>query len=107
MQFTGPDGQPVRPEDLIVSHTERLHLLAVSEDLSDYQHLHPQATGVPGEYRFDWQPLRAGDYRLYFALLCRPVCAAHWSTVTVAGRSQSDPAARHAVNLQAKQKNMP
>ena len=104
MQFTGPDGQPVRPEDLIVSHTERLHLLAVSEDLSDYQHLHPQATGVPGEYRFDWQPLRAGDYRLYFDFIVQASLrrALVDTQVTVAGRPQSDTAAQtRAVNLQA------
>jgi hypothetical protein len=94
----------VRPEDLIVSHTERLHLLAVSEDLSDYQHLHPQATGVPGEYRFDWQPLHAGDYRLYFDFIVQASLrrALVDTEVTVAGRSQSDPAAQtRAVNLQA------
>ena len=110
MQFTGPDGQPVRPEDLIVSHTERLHLLAVSEDLSDYQHLHPQATGVPGEYRFDWQPLRAGDYRLYFDFIVQASLrrALVDTQVTVAGRSQSDPAAQtRAVNLQAQTEQLP
>ena len=58
-------GKPVAPEDLLITHTRRLHLLVVDPTLDDYQHLHPEATRVPGEWVCTFTPRRAGTYRVF------------------------------------------
>jgi hypothetical protein len=58
-------GKPLRPEDLLVTHTERLHLLIVDPTLRDYQHVHPRPTGAAGEWSFEFAPRLAGSYRFF------------------------------------------
>jgi hypothetical protein len=58
-------GKPVAPEDLLVTHTRRLHLLIVDPSLSDYQHVHPDSTGKPGEWAFSFTPRLSGTYRVF------------------------------------------
>jgi len=65
-ELTGPQGKTVGADQLIVSHTERIHLLVVSDDLVDYQHVHPEPTSVRGQYKFTLTPRQAGSYRAYF-----------------------------------------
>jgi len=59
------DGGPVTHEDLLVVHTERIHLLIIDESLEDYHHEHPRATEVPGEFAFTFTPRRDGSYRVF------------------------------------------
>ena len=35
------DGSPLAADEIALSHTEKIHLLAVDPSLDDYQHLHP------------------------------------------------------------------
>ena len=65
LRLTAPDGRPVTPADLIVAHTEKLHLLIVDETLTDYHHEHPKPTETPGEYRFDFKPRFGGVYHVW------------------------------------------
>lgn len=58
-------GKPITPEDLLVVHTQRLHLLVIDPALSDYQHLHPQPGKNAGEWEFLFTPRRAGLYRIF------------------------------------------
>ena len=58
-------GQGIAYEDIVVSHTERIHLMAVDPSLSDYQHLHPQPAGAPGYYQFEITPTKAGTYHVF------------------------------------------
>lgn len=58
-------GKPVAPEDLLVTHTRKLHLLIVDPTLSDYQHVHPEPTKRPGEWAFTFTPRLAGAYRVF------------------------------------------
>ncbi|MBL9212245.1 MAG: hypothetical protein JNL92_17430 [Opitutaceae bacterium] len=58
-------GKPVEPADLLVTHTRRLHLLLVDPTLTDYQHVHPDPSGRPGEWRFAFTPRAAGTYRIF------------------------------------------
>ena len=58
-------GKPLVPEDLLVTHTRRLHLLIVDPTLQDYQHVHPEPTKTAGEWRFEFSPQRAGAYRFF------------------------------------------
>jgi hypothetical protein len=58
-------GKPIGPSDLLVAHTEKLHLLIVDPTLSDYQHVHPKPGRHAGEWKFSLTPERAGAYRVF------------------------------------------
>lgn len=58
-------GKHLGPEDLVVAHTEKLHLLIVDPSLVDYQHVHPKPTGGPGEWAFSFTPKSGGNYRIF------------------------------------------
>ncbi len=58
-------GKPIAPEDLLVAHTRKLHLMAVDPTLSDYQHIHPEPGKHPGEWTFSMAPQRPGLYRVF------------------------------------------
>lgn len=58
-------GKAIAPEDLLVTHTRRLHLLLIDPSLTDYQHVHPEPGPKPGEWRFAFTPLRPGTYRVF------------------------------------------
>jgi hypothetical protein len=59
------DGRPVVFDDLLVVHTQRIHLLIQDHSLGDYHHAHPTPTGTPGEYGFTFTPKRPGSYRIW------------------------------------------
>jgi hypothetical protein len=63
--LTTPAGRPVREEDLVLTHTEKVHLLIVDSTLEDYHHVHPVPTAVPGEYTFTFAPRHGGIYRVF------------------------------------------
>lgn len=58
-------GRGIAYEDIVVSHTERIHLMAVDPSLTDYQHLHPQPAGAPGHYQFEMTPTMSGTYNVF------------------------------------------
>jgi hypothetical protein len=59
------NGKPIAVQDLLVVHTRRLHLLIADPSLSDYQHVHPEPTGAPGEWKFQFTPHASGEYRVF------------------------------------------
>lgn len=70
--LTSASGKPVTEADLLVVHTQKLHLLVIDPALEDYQHLHPVATTVAGEYAVEFTPRRAGEYRVFADFTPRP-----------------------------------
>jgi len=58
-------GKPVTPEDLLIAHTQKLHLLIIDPTLTDYQHVHPRPGQRPGEWIFAFTPKRTGLYRVF------------------------------------------
>jgi len=58
-------GKPVGPADLLVAHTQKLHLLIIDPTLTDYQHVHPVPGRRPGEWTFQFVPRLGGLYRLF------------------------------------------
>ena len=58
-------GKAIAPEDLLVAHTRKLHLLVTDPTLSDYQHIHPEPGRRPGEWKFAMAPGRPGLYRVF------------------------------------------
>jgi hypothetical protein len=67
------DGAAVYPPDLMVTHTERIHLLIIDPSLTDYHHEHPRATGAPGEYAFAFTPRLPGRYLVWADVRPRPL----------------------------------
>ena len=63
------DGTPVLIKDLMVMHTQPIHLLIVDPSLTDYHHEHPVPTEVPGEYAFAFTPTKSSSYRIWADLV--------------------------------------
>jgi hypothetical protein len=59
------NGKPVPVSDLMVVHTQPIHLLVIDRSLGDYHHIHPTPTSTPGEYAFTFTPLKPGPYQVY------------------------------------------
>ncbi|GAP99485.1 hypothetical protein [Leptolyngbya sp. NIES-2104] len=51
-------------QDLKIVHEQAIHLLVVSEDLSEFYHLHPEQE-AEGRFRLVYTFPQAGQYRLY------------------------------------------
>ena len=94
-------GKPVGPADLLVAHTQKLHLLIVDPTLTDYQHVHPVPGRHPGEWEFQFDPRFGGLYRLFAdftpAATGRGLYASTDLTVTGPVGPVGDRAARPAV----------
>ena len=58
-------GKPIAPEDLLIAHTRKLHLLIVDPWMDDYQHVHPEPGRARGEWTFAFTPRREGRYRVF------------------------------------------
>lgn len=58
-------GKPIAPPDLLLAHTEKLHLLIFDPELRDYQHVHPSPGKTDGEWAFTFVPHRLGKYRVF------------------------------------------
>jgi P-type Cu+ transporter len=56
------DGQPLK--DVGLSHEAWIHLVVMRDDLTGFQHIHPQPTGTPGEFALDVVFPTAGRYAL-------------------------------------------
>ena len=66
MNIKQADGSPLSADDVALSHTRKIHLLAVDPSLGDYQHLHPEADPLfKGIWRFTLTPRKAGKYKVY------------------------------------------
>ena len=63
------DDQPVTLNDLKEAHTQKVHLLIVDDSLTDYHHIHPEATKEPGVYQFEWTPKAKGSYKRWADLV--------------------------------------
>lgn len=59
------NGRPLRWEDIVMSHTERIHALVVDPSLGDHRHIHPQPAGPNGHYLLQLSPRTPGDHRVY------------------------------------------
>ena len=57
------------PQDIAITHTEKLHLMVIDDHLEDYQHLHPVPTLEPGWWLVEITPKFGGKYHLFFDLV--------------------------------------
>lgn len=65
LTLTTSGGKSIGPDDLLVVHEQKLHLMIVDPSVTDYQHVHPQPTGGAGQWRFSFTPKFGGTYRLF------------------------------------------
>ena len=60
------DGSPLTAAEVALSHTKKIHLLAVDESLSDYHHLHPEPDSLhDGVWHFSLTPENVGKYVVF------------------------------------------
>lgn len=64
-KLTTSTGKTIGPQDVLVTHTQRLHLLIFDPELHDYQHVHPVPGEHPGEWKFSFTPRAGGLYRIF------------------------------------------
>lgn len=69
IQLSKADRSPATYDDLMVMHTQPIHLLIEEPGLGDYHHEHPVETEVPGEYSFSFTPQRSAPYRIWADLV--------------------------------------
>ncbi|MDX1448373.1 MAG: ATPase P, partial [Acidimicrobiia bacterium] len=62
--YTITDERTGAPIDLARVHDAWMHVIAISDDLSDFVHVHPEPTGVPGQVAVDLTFARSGRYQL-------------------------------------------
>ncbi len=65
LQLQTSYGETLRPSELAVTQTQKLHLLVVDASLEDYQHIHPVPDGDSGDWTFSFTPKRPGPYHVY------------------------------------------
>jgi len=59
------DKAPLLHSDLLVMHTQPIHLLIEEPGLGDYHHEHPVPTETPGVYEFTFTPRKTAPYRIW------------------------------------------
>ncbi len=63
------DNAPLLLDDLMVMHSQPIHLLIEEPGLGDYHHEHPVPTETPGEYVFSYTPAKTAPYRIWADLV--------------------------------------
>ena len=59
------EGKPLGVNELMVIHTQPIHLLIVDQSLGDYHHEHPMPAANLGEFTFAFTPTKPGPYRVF------------------------------------------
>ena len=97
------NGQDIGPADLLVSQTQKIHLLVADPSLQDYQHIHPVPGEKNGEWLFALTPRLGGHYCVYAdftpVVTARSLYAA--TDIQVEGKTSADVPARSWVFEQA------
>ena len=94
-------GNPVIITDLRVVHTQRIHLLIIDASLTDYHHVHPLPTAVPGEYAFTFTPTKPGTYRAWADLRTTLTGFQEYAMTDISAAGQGEPLPAKAVILRA------
>ena len=90
VQIKRRDGSPVLIKDLLVMHTQPIHLLVVDPSLTDYHHEHPVPTATPGEYAFSFTPTKNAPYRIWADVVPADSGVQEYPAVELAGTGAAD-----------------
>ena len=88
------DGEPVTRRDLLVMHTEKIHLLIVDSSLTDYHHEHPKPADRPGEYTFSFTPRKPGPYRIFADVVPTETSLQEYVVGEIAADTKGEPVRR-------------
>lgn len=91
VQIKRRDGSPVVLDELMVMHTQPIHLLIVDPSLEDYHHEHPAPTSTPGEYAFSFTPKKSSLYRVWADLVPVATGVQEYPAVELPGTGKVDP----------------
>jgi len=64
-QLRHRDGSPMKIADLLVTHTQPIHVLIQEPGLGDFHRIAPQPASAPGEYTFTFTPTKPGPHRMW------------------------------------------
>jgi len=94
------DSEALTGAELVEAHEHKLHVMAIDQSLTDYQHVHPVEVDA-GRWSFEVTPKYAGEYKVYAdaTLAEENERALGIGSFTVAGEPQS---IAKAVNSQTK-----
>jgi hypothetical protein len=90
VQIKRRDGSPVLLDDLMVMHTQPIHLLIVDPSLEDYHHEHPTPTETPGEYAFSFTPKKSSLYRMWADVVPVATGVQEYPAVELPGTGKAD-----------------
>jgi len=88
-------------DQLIETHTKKIHLLIVDQSLTDYHHEHPQPTGTDGDYSFEFTPRKPGPYLAWADLRPLPLGLQEYDKTIIAGTGQPEPISDKVTKLSA------
>ena len=95
------ENEPVTLNELIETHTRKIHLLIVDGSLTDYHHEHPQASTTPGDYAFEFTPQKPGPYLAWADLRPAPLGLQEYEKAVIPGDGDSAPMSEKAPRLVA------
>lgn len=82
---------PVTLDQLIETHTKKIHLLIVDQSLTDYHHEHPQPTDTPGDYSFEFTPTKPGTYYAWADVRPLPLGLQEYDKTLIPGTGEPEP----------------
>ena len=88
-------GKPIAPEDLLVTQTQKVHLLIADRGQVDYQHIHPAPGRVPGEWVFSFTPRVSGPYRVFADFAPAATALGLYATADIVVPGEAPPAPLH------------
>jgi hypothetical protein len=62
-------GEPIKKDDLMVTHSKEVHLIIADSGLQDYQLTHASPTETAGDFTFSFTPMVSANYRLWVAVV--------------------------------------
>jgi len=92
---------PVTLDELLETHTRKIHLLIIDASLTDYHHEHPQPTTMPGDYAFTFTPIKPGPYSAWADLRALPLGLEELEKTVIAGRGEPQPIPSKETRLSA------
>lgn len=92
---------PVGLDQLIETHTKKIHLLIVDQSLTDYHHEHPRPNGTPGDYSFSFTPSKPGNYYAWADLRPLPFGLQEYDKAIIAGTGNAEPLTDKATRMTA------
>jgi hypothetical protein len=99
IKLTKLDGTPITRADLLVMHTQKIHLLIVDRSLMDYHHEHPAAGEKAGEYVFSFTPARPGAYRIFADVVPAETGVQEYVIGDIAADTAAEPLERNETRL--------